>query len=76
MGGGEAVGLYEWWNTYGMEEKAPYNTPVAFDTSGIAADSGVQYLPTQQLIGRGGIILNAGAGHINQSDIDDALADR
>ena len=75
MGGGATSSLYEWWTTYGMEEKAPYNTIVAFDTSGIAYESGILAIPTQQLIGRGGKILNTGQGHISQSDIDAALAE-
>jgi len=73
MGGGEAIGLEEWWTTYGMEEQAPYNTPVAFDYSSLRSDSNVVGLPTQQLIGRGGEIINAGAYHIDESVIQDAM---
>ena len=74
MGSGDSVGLMEWWTSYGMEEQARYNTPVAFDYSSLRGDSNVVGLPTQQLIGRGGEILNAGAYHIDESVIQDAIA--
>ena len=73
MGSGESVALKEWWQTYGMEEQAQYNTPVAFDGSSLRMDSRVQGTPTQQLIGRGGEILNAGSYHISIDEIEAAL---
>jgi len=73
MGGGEAIGLMEWWTTYGFEEQARYNTPVTFDYSSLRGDSNVIGLPTQQLIGRGGEIINAGAYHIDESVIQGAI---
>ena len=67
MGGGTAVDLEAWADTYGL------NSPVANDTSGFASASGVQYLPTQQLIGRGGEILKTGQAHVSDADIEAAL---
>ena len=67
MGGGTAVDLEAWADTYGL------NSPVASDTSGFASASGVQYLPTQQLIGRGGEILKTGQAHVTDADIEAAL---
>ena len=67
MGGGTAVDLEAWADTYGL------HSPVASDTSGFASASGVQYLPTQQLIGRGGEILKTGQAHISDADIEAAL---
>lgn len=67
MGGGTAVDLEAWADTYGL------TSPVASDTSGFASSTGVQYLPTQQLIGRGGLILNAGQAHVTDADIEAAL---
>jgi len=75
MGGGDAVSLIDWWETYGMSDGASeFNTPVAIDQEGLAQESGVTGLPTQQLIGRGGVILEKGQYHIDESVIEAALA--
>ena len=75
MGGGDAVSLIDWWETYGMSDGASeFNTPVAIDQDGLAFESGVTGLPTQQLIGRNGVILKTGQYHIDESVIEDALA--
>lgn len=73
MGNGDSVGLMEWWQTYGMAEQSKYNTPVAFDGSSLRMESGVVGTPTQQLIGRGGEILNAGSYSISIEMIEAAL---
>ena len=69
MGGGTAVDLEAWADTYGL------STPVASDTAGIANAFGVQYLPTQQLIGRGSVIKATNQGKISDADIEAALAE-
>lgn len=69
MGGGTAVDLEAWADTYGL------STPVASDTSNLGGLFGVQYLPTQQLIGRGGVIKKTNAAKVSNADIEAALAE-
>ena len=61
-----------WWDTYGFSS-SPNNTPITFHDSSLLSDSNVVGTPTQQLIGRGGEILNAGAYHIDESIIQGAM---
>ncbi len=67
MGGGTAVDLEAWASTYGL------SSPVASDTANIAGAFGIQYLPTQQLIGRGSIIKMTNQAKISDADIEAAL---
>ena len=69
MGGGTAVDLEAWADTYGL------SSPVASDTAGMSSAFGVQYLPTQQLIGRGSIVKVTNQGKISDADIEAALAE-
>ena len=69
MGGGTAVDLAAWAETYGL------STPVASDSGNLGGLFGVQYLPTQQLIGRGGVVKVTNQGHISATDIEAALAE-
>ena len=69
MGGGTAVDLDAWASTYGL------SSPVASDTAGMASAFGVEYLPTQQLIGRGSVVKVTNQGKIIDADIEAALAE-
>jgi len=69
MFGGEAVDLAAWAYTYGLSH------PVASDTSNLASLFGVHFLPTHQVIGRGGVIKQKNQGQISTADIEAALAE-
>ena len=63
MGGGTAVDLEAWADTYGL------NSPVASDFPGSRREW-CAIPPTQQLIGRGGEVLKTGQAHISDADIE------
>jgi hypothetical protein len=67
LGNGERLDLEAWADTYGL------SSPVVSDTSNFVGHSSVVAKPTQQLIGRGGEILNSGQIYIGNDEIEAAL---
>ena len=68
MTGGAAVDTKAWADTYGL------TAPVVADApANLASEWGVSAIPSQHLIGRGGVILSTNQFHIGTDVIDEAL---
>ncbi len=67
LGSETRLNLEAWADTYGL------SSPVASDTSNFVGHSNVLQKPTQQLIGRGGEILNSGQMYVGDDEIEAAL---
>ena len=69
MTGGAAVDTQAWADTYGL------TAPVVADApANLAGEWGVSAIPSQHLIGRGGVILSTNQFHIGMDVINEALA--
>jgi hypothetical protein len=69
MTGGAAVDTKAWADTYGL------TAPVVADApANLAGEWGVSAIPSQHLIGRGGVILSTNKFHIGIDEIGAALA--
>ena len=69
MTGGAAVDTLAWAETYGL------TAPVVADApANLAGEWGVSAIPSQHLIGRGGVILQTNQYHIGEETILEALA--
>ena len=68
MTGGAAVDTKAWADTYGL------TAPVVADApANLASEWGVSAIPSQHLIGRGGVILSTNQFHSGTDVIDEAL---
>jgi hypothetical protein len=66
---GTAADSAVWADTFGLSH------PVASDTSNLASLFDILFLPTAQLIGRGGVVKKKNLSNISNADIEAALAE-
>jgi peroxiredoxin len=69
MTGGSGVDTQAWADTYGLTAPVTADSP-----ANLSSEWGVSAIPSQHLIGRGGVILTTNQYHIDEDTLLEAMA--